>query len=103
MEFNKHVGLCRGIDLMYPNAPAVKGCYSAVEIEIINQFGDAGLRRGFPFGVHDFSSRAAKGTQHQCPKRLAWVLDHIDNPPANQSKELLEFYKAWYKWATETI
>lgn len=27
----------------------------------------------YPFGEHDFENRSATLTQHECPKRLAWV------------------------------
>lgn len=100
--FSKHDGLCSGVNLMYPNDPAVKRAYSAVEIEIIDQFDNAGLNKGYPFGMDAFDRRAATGTQHLCPLRRAWVEDHIHNPPTNQSQKLTDFYKAWWKWANET-
>lgn len=36
-------------------------------------FGDADL----PFGVKDYFPRFVARTQHQCPKRLAWVASKI--------------------------
>lgn len=100
MEFFKHEGLCQSIELMYPKDPLNSWGYRAVEVEIQDQFRDAGLSMGYPFGMRNYDERIALRTQHLCPIRLAWVLDHINNPPANQSEKLSAFYKAWYEWAT---
>lgn len=32
-----------------------------------------GGRRSYPFGARGYTERVAHGTQHECPKRLAWV------------------------------
>lgn len=31
----------------------------------------------YPFGERDFLVRAQRKTQHECPKRLAWVRDRL--------------------------
>jgi hypothetical protein len=103
MEFSKHNGLCQGVTDMYPSLLLDEyGCNMILD-EMLEQFQKAGLSRGFPFGIVDYHLRTGSHTQHRCPRRLAWVLDHINNPPVNQSAEILEFYKAWYKWAIANV
>jgi hypothetical protein len=31
----------------------------------------------YPFGDDDYRKRARSHTQHKCPKRLAWVREHM--------------------------
>lgn len=31
----------------------------------------------YPFGRVDYNQRATLGTQHECPKRLAWVRERL--------------------------
>ena len=38
----------------------------------------------FPFGMSDYHARHCNGTQHLCPKRLAWVRAMIAEAPRKE-------------------
>lgn len=45
--------------------------------ELSCQFDEASLSMDYPFGMGNFNTDVGRGTMHKCPKRLAWVRDHI--------------------------
>lgn len=47
------------------------GAYFDLKAILYAEFGDDAADT--PFGSVDYSSRAISNTQHECPKRLAWV------------------------------
>ncbi|QXV74793.1 hypothetical protein [Rhizobium phage RHEph24] len=47
-----------------------------VQEHIVNQFAEAGLRKGFPFGFQNFEERQRNATQHLDPARIKWVEEH---------------------------
>ena len=66
-----------------------------------NQFRYADLDASEPFNNGDITYYSEEDMRRN-PLRVQWVKDHIDNPPVGQSKNLTEFYQAWYAWATAT-
>lgn len=85
-------------------------CYSYMSLkpggrltELFNQFTSAGLHEDFPFGEHEYDVGQDDKTMHLDPNRVAWVQDHIDNPPADQSAELTEFYRQWMEIRNQII
>lgn len=94
IQFNKKRGLCGNIICMHSGSTEF-----IVLAEMRAQFDNAGLELAYPFGEDNYHRRNMYSSMHLCPKRLAWAKDHYQYPPANQSKELTEFYGAWYKWA----
>lgn len=96
IQFNNKRGLCAAAKTMYGSNENLE---KNVLQELGNQFRNAGLPRLYPFNVYRYIEHKNNGTQHLCPQRLAWVRDHIMYPPADQSKELTEFYIAWFDWA----
>lgn len=94
IQFNKKQGLCGNIICMHSDATEF-----TVLGEMRDQFNKAGLDLAHPFGQSDYWKNKSYASMHLCPKRLAWANDHYQYPPANQSKELTEFYGEWCKWA----
>lgn len=95
IQFNKKRGLCGNLACMYPYDTEIQ-----LNTEMMRQFHDAGFNLRYPFGgEHVYHNHQNAGTQHLLSKRRAWARGHYQYPPANQSKELTEFYGEWYKWA----
>lgn len=61
--FSRGYGLCANAD--YYGGEAL-----LLELEKV-------LGRAFPFGGADYTHRYHNRTQHECPKRLAWVRDRL--------------------------
>lgn len=68
--FFRSVGLCSNVEEYFVEGPEI----GTVEREIEAIFsGDE-----YPFGgPADYETRRVKGTQHLCPKRLAWVRERL--------------------------
>lgn len=63
-DFSRAFGLCTNVD-------SVAGYAARKELGgmLLCEFGDSCT----PFGEDDYSFRRRQATQHECPKRLAWV------------------------------
>lgn len=96
IQFNKKRGLCGNLAVMF-------SCNADISLntEMMHQFEKAGLDPRHPFGGHDYHRRRVYQSQHLCPQRKAWAREHAYKPAPTQSKELTEFYMAWYLWAVE--
>lgn len=69
--------------------PRVKVCGLCSALTYYKHELRAVLRRQFgqtdyPFGQSDYHSRQGNGTQHLCPKRLAWVRAMIAEAPRKE-------------------
>lgn len=53
--------------------PTIDGMTSILDAE----FAALGLDEVCPFGTTNYSTRAAHGTQHECPIRLAFIRDYL--------------------------
>lgn len=60
--FSRDVGLCSNASL-----------WGLLHEETMRIFG----QREFPFGQGDYHQRWRDRTQHECPKRLAWVRERL--------------------------
>lgn len=102
IQFSKKRGLCGNIVCMFNST-----IERAVLMEMLAQFTAADLSVAYPFGRDNYRRNkgdllnGTEGTQHLCPKRLVWARQHAYSPAPTQSKELTEFYMAWYLWAVE--
>lgn len=94
IQFNKKRGLCGNIICMYSGTTELN-----VIKEMRTQFMEVGLEVAHPFGETDYWQRNQTSSMYLCPKRRAWTRGHYQYPPHDQSKELTEFYGAWYEWA----
>jgi len=65
--FTRGTGLCWNAGIWQGRT----GSY--VHGDLTSSFG--GVR--FPFGEDDYDDRAGARTQHECPKRLAWVRERL--------------------------
>lgn len=92
VHFQRDVGLCA-------NAGHSARFGYVVRNEMQVQFVAAGLDDCFPFHEKEDDYYSEKDARLN-PLRMAWVKEHINNPPDNQSTRLTEFYQAWYEWAT---
>lgn len=94
VHFKRDVGLCAnasGFNLYWHGSTNIRR-------EMQRQFIQAGLDDCYPFHEKAGDYYSEKDARLN-PLRMAWAKDHYQYPPANQSKELTEFYGAWYKWA----
>jgi hypothetical protein len=100
IHFKQDVGLCAnaaGFSIYwYGNTHTAT---TNIRREMQGQFIEAGLDDCFPFHEKEEDYYSEKDARLN-PIRLAWVKYHIDNPPDNQSTQIIEFYQAWYEWAT---
>ena len=87
--FHAEEGLCLsafGFALYHPN-PALKKDPFKLEEALRDVFEAQGLDRHYPFGRRSYSMRYRYGTQHRCPKRLAWVRAQLEDTPHETQRE----------------
>lgn len=68
--FRRDDGLC---DNVWRFAGLSGAGWARVRGELIGLLG----ARIYPFGQRDYSFRLSQSTQHECPKRLAWVRERL--------------------------
>lgn len=68
--YSRYYGLCSNLERFTASNRA--------SIEMSQQFRDAKLHPGFPFGEGAYDDRSENGTQHEDPNRLAWVKEHAN-------------------------
>ena len=67
--FSRSHGLCVTVFRFFDYSPVS----SLVAEEMRGLFGG----NGTPFGYQEYWARAGNDTQHECPKRLAWVRERL--------------------------
>lgn len=95
VHFKRDVGLCANagsFNLYWHGSTDIRR-------EMQGQFIEARLDDCYPFHEKEEDYYSEKDARLN-PLRMAWVKEHINNPPDNQSTRLTEFYQAWYEWAT---
>lgn len=97
-QFSKKRGLCGNVAAMYGHNMNLE---CDVLVEMSAQMQGIGQDSRYPFGEQDYEKRRHAQTQHLCPQRKAWAREHAYKPAPTQSKELTEYYMAWYLWAVE--
>ena len=70
--FNRYQGLCGPV-----------GNLGADMWELARIFIGDGLSPAYPFGEDDYDERCITETQHECPKRLAWVRQKLKTARSN--------------------
>jgi hypothetical protein len=58
-----------------------------LEEALRDAFEAQGLDRHYPFGKRSYGLRYRYGTQHRCPKRLAWVRAQLEDAPHETQRE----------------
>lgn len=67
--FSRRYGLCKNA---YDFEAGESEC-DAIYGGLLDLFLDSECLGAYPFGKSDYDNRLRNSTQHECPKRLAWV------------------------------
>lgn len=75
VKYCKMSGLCENLEIFTKNHSELTGhlCSGCLK----TMFEKDGLSVIYPFGQYEYVERVEKGTQHQHPKRLAWVAKKV--------------------------